>query len=532
MRKVIQASEICSYIPDGATLFFTGITMGNVPEESIVEIEKSFLETGHPRDLTLYTASAMGDRNTRGLNHISYPGLLKRVVAGHLVNCGDNMVRLCREEKAEVYNFPQGVLSTMPRYIAAKKPGVITKVGLKTMMDPRYDGGKMNKTAREDLVELVNLCGEEWLLYKCPKVDVAIIRGTVADERGNISIYKEGYQLDQLALAQAARASGGVVICQVENIVRAGTIKPKEVKVPGVLVDYVYVGKPEYHWQTSATFYNPVFSGEISVPLKSIPPERLSVRKVIVRRAAMELCPGDIVNLGVGTPESISSVAAEEGVGDLFTLTTEAGGIGGIPAVGHDFGCCWNAEATVDMSAQFDMYDGGCLDYGALGFLQCDPTGVVNASMRNGDSIGVGGFMNVAGGAKRIVFTATFTGGIAKQDKPEFDLSNGKLVITKEGNMKRFVRQVEQFTFNGQETLSRGKQVTFVTERCVFRLTTEGLMLTEIAPGIDLQKDILDLMEFEPIISPELKLMDAGLFREKWGGLKAIMDEKRVAMGL
>lgn len=528
MKKIIKASEISDYIKDGDTLFITGITLGGFAEEAVIEIEKSFFEKNSPKNLTLYFQSGVGNRKDRGLAHVAHEGLVKRIVGGHLLGCGPEMVKMSEEERAEVYNFPQGVMAAMCRDIAAKKPGVITKIGLKTMMDPRCGGAKMNKKAEaEDLVELINIHDEEWLLYKIPKINVTLIRGTVADEKGNISIYKEGYQLGQLAAAQAAKACKGIVICQVENIVKAGTLKPKEVKVPGILVDYVYVSQPQYHWQTAQTPYNPVFSGEIRIPLDHIPIEKLSARKVIARRAAMELTPGDIVNLGVGIPEAVSSVAAEEGVDHLFTLTTEAGGIGGIPANAHDFGCCWNPEATLEMADQFDLYDGGSLNFGCLGCLQIGPDGSVNASMRNGGGIGVGGFMNVAGGADKIYFVTTMTGGINNGEGPKYDIKDGKITVLHEGNQKKFVNRIEQITFNGEVAAENNRDIMFITERAVFTLTKQGLLLTEIAPGIDLEKDILANMEFKPIISENLKLMPAEIFNETWGGLTKIMDSKK-----
>lgn len=526
MKKLIRSDEICSYIKDGDTIVVTGITLGGFAEEAAIEIEKSFLEKGFPRNLTFYFPSAIGDRKDRGMHSVLHKGLVKRLVGGHLLGCGPRAARLCQDNAAEIYNFPQGVMSNMNRYIAAKLPGVITKIGIKTMMDPRYGGGRMNSCAREDLVELLEIGGEEWLMYKLPKVDVTIIRGTVADENGNITLYKEGYKLGQLQAAQAAKACGGIVICQVENIVKAGTLHPKEVRVPGMLVDYVYISKPEYHWQTAATLYNPSFSGEIKVPMNSIPLEKLSARKVIARRASMELNPGDIVNLGVGIPEALSSVAAEEGVDEVLTLTTEAGNIGGITASGHDFGCCWNPECTLEMGEQFDLYDSGSLDLGCLGYLQVAPDGNLNASMRNGGGIGVGGFMNVASGAKKVVFTAVMTGGVAREDTPEFKIGGGRICIEKEGNVKKFVNEIEQISFNGQVTLSQGKQILYVTERAVFQLTKEGLEIIEIAPGIDLERDVFSVMEFRPLVSPSLKLMPAGIFHEHWGGLKQIFQEK------
>ena len=528
MKKIINAEDVPSLIKNNDTVYITGITLA-VAEHSIVEIEKSFLEKGSPRDLTFYFQTGVGDRAHKGLSRIAREGLLKRAVGGHLLGCGLDMVKICQENKAEIYNFPQGVMTTMPRYIAAKKPGVITKIGLKTMMDPRYDGGKMNNKAKaaEDLVELITIHDEEWLLYKLPKIDVTLIRGTLADQNGNISLQKEGYSLGQLSAAQAAKACGGIVICQVESIVEAGSIKSKDVKIPGILVDYVFISQPDYHWQTAKSVYNPVFSGEIRIPLEHIPVEELSARKVIARRAAMELTPGDIVNLGVGNPEAISSVAAEEGVDKLFALTSETGSIGGIPASGLDFGCSWNPDATIDMADQFDLYDGGALDFAGLGFLQIAPNGNLNATMRNGGGIGVGGFMNVAGGSKKIVYTGTMTGGIKREDLPEFEIKNGELKIIKEGNLKKFVNDIEQITFNGEIAAQDEKEVLYVTERAVFKLTKGGLLLTEIAPGVDLEKDVLAHMEFSPLISDDLTLMPKEIFNEKWGNLAEIMQSKK-----
>lgn len=526
--KIIRSEEVSRLIKDGDTIMYTGITLGGFAEEALVEMEKSFLETGHPRDLTMYWQSATGNRGDRGLAHAAHEGFLKRGVGGHLNGCGPAMTEFGRENKGEIFNLPQGVMSVMCRHIAAHTPGVITKIGLKSMMDPRIDGGCMNEKAKaaEPLVELINIHDEEWLLYKLPKLDVTLIRGTVSDTKGNISCYKEGYKLGQYSAAAAAKACGGIVICQVENIVEAGNIKPRDVIVPGILVDYVFVSKPEYHWQTSLTYYNPVYSGEIRVPLDSIPVEKLSARKVIARRAAMELTKGAIVNLGVGIPEAVSSVAAEEGCGDYITLTTEAGGIGGVPASSHDFGCCWNAEATIEMADEFDMYDGGALDLGVLGVLQVGANGDVNVSKRNGETLGVGGFLNVAGGASKVVFAATFTGGLHKGEGPKFEIGDGHIKVVKEGNSKKFVNSIEQISFNGEASLDQGKTILYVTERCVFELTKDGLMLTEIAPGIDLQRDILDQMEFMPQISENVKMMPEGIFNETWQGLKELMDKE------
>ena len=519
MKQIIQSSEIKNYVKDGDTLFITGITLGGYADEAVKEIEKSFLETGHPRDLTAYWTSSIGDRDTTGMAHLAHEGLLKRGVGGHLKGCGRNMVNLTASNKAEIFNFPQSVTATMARYISAKKPGVITKIGLGTMMDPRMEGGAMNDRAKnaEPQVELIDIHGEEWLLYKLPKVNVTLIRGSIADEKGNISIYREGYKLNQLSAASAAKACGGIVIVQVERIVKAGSIAPKDVAVPGVMVDYIFCAKPENHWQTGKSYYNPSFSGELRVPLESVEKEMLSARKVIARRAAMLMRRGDVCNLGVGIPEAVSSVAAEEGVLDEITLTTEAGNMGGMPANKHDFGCCWNPEATIEMADNFDYYDGGCLDYGCLGILQIDADGNVNASKLNGGGIGVGGFMDVAAGSKTIVFTTIFVGGV------EVEIKDGKLEILKEGNIRKFLYNIEQVSFNGELALKDDKQVYYVTERAVFRLMREGLELIEIAPGIDLQRDILDQMDFEPIMR-DVQMMPSELFNEQWGGLAESME--------
>lgn len=523
--KIIPSSEVPKLIKDGDSVLMTGITLGGFAEESVMELEKSFLETGHPNNLTFYWQAAVGDMNTKGLSHICHEGMMVRGIGGHLNGCGRAMTEFSRDNKAEIYNWPQGVCIGMMHAIAAHQPGVVTKIGLKTFMDPRYGGGRMNDAAKDDLIELLNIDGEEWLLYKAPKkINVAIIRGTVADENGNISMYKEGYKLGQLSAAEAARATGGVVICQVERIVKAGTLNPRLVEVPGILVDYVYVARPEYHWQTAASEYNPVFSGECKVPMDSIPSVPLTERKLIARRAAMELKKGDIVNLGVGNPTVVSNVAAEEGCSDLFTLTTESGGIGGVPAAGNDFGCAWNGDAIIESGSIFDMYDGGSLDVGCLGFLEVGPNGDLNASKRNGLGIGVGGFMNIAGGASKVVFMGTFTGGKTRESTPKFRVGDGKLIITREGDLKKFINQVAQVSFSGEVAMDLGKQILYVTERAVFELVREGLKLIEIAPGIDLEKDILNQMEFKPIISSDLKEMPAELFREEWGGLKDIMN--------
>lgn len=522
MPEVIRPEEISNYIKDGSTVYTTGITLGGFAEEVAIAIENSFLETGHPRDLTIYYPSGIGNRGDRGFAHLSHEGLLKRTVGGHYKGCGPKLTKLVKDNKIEAYNFPQGIMATMARNIAARRPGIISKVGLGTYIDPRQDGGKLNQKTREseDLVEVIQLENEEWLYYKVPKIDVAIIRGSVADENGNISLYREGYILGQLSVAQAARASGGIVIAQVEHIVKAGTLHPKEVEVPGLVVDYLVIAKPENHWQTGQTYFNPVYSGDIKVPIDSIQPVELNERKIIARRTAVEIPPGAIVNMGVGIPEDVSAVAAEENVNHLFHMTTEAGGVGGVPASMHDFGCCYNAEAIIDMGYQFDFYNSGVLDVAVLGVAQVDRFGNVNISQLNGEPIGCGGFIDITQNAKKVVFCGTFTaGGLV------VEIADEKLNIVQEGKKKKFLADVEQISFGAKYAVSVGQQVLFVTERAVFELSPEGLELTEIAPGVDLEKDVLQLMEFKPIIK-NVKLMPRELFVENAGGVAKIIGSR------
>jgi propionate CoA-transferase len=519
MPKIIKSEEISAYIKDGSTIYMTGITLGGFAEEAAISIEKNFLETGHPRDLTIYYPSGIGNRGDRGFAHLSHEGLLKRTVGGHYKGCGPALTKLVKENKIEAYNFPQGIMTTMSRNIAARKPGIITKVGMGTYVDPRLGGGKLNQRTREceDLVEIIELENQEWLYYKVPKFDVVIIRGSVADEHGNISLYREGYFLEQLSVAQAAKAYGGIVIVQVEQIVKAGTLHPKEVKIPGILVDYLVVAKPENHFQTGQTYFNPVFAGDIKVPLDSIQPMPLDERKIIARRADMELFAGAVINMGVGIPEVASAVAAEEKVSHLFHMTTEAGGVGGVPASMHDFGCCYNADAMIEMGHQFDFFNGGGLDVAVLGIAQVDRFGNVNVSQVNAEPIGCGGFIDISQNSKKVVFVGTFTAGGLR-----VKIADGEMKIDQEGKNKKFVADVEQITFSGKYAASTGQSVFYVTERAVFQLTAEGVELIEVAPGIDLEKDVLQLMEFTPIIK-NVKQMSSDIFQAESGAVAKVI---------
>jgi len=521
MSKVITAEKAAALINDGATLGASAIVLAGWPEEVAIAIEKRYLETQHPKDITFAHASGIGDWKTKGANHFAHPGLVKRWIGAH-AGLAPDFAKMVVEGGCEGYCMPQGVMTQLWREIAAHRPGLITKIGLGTFVDPRLEGGKMNKVTTKDIVKVLNIEGEEWMFYPTFKVDVAIIRGTTADEDGNITAEDEGVLLECLPLAQAAKNTGGIVIAQVKNLAKSGTLHPKTVQVPGVLVDYVVVAKLENHWQSGATVVNPAFSGNIKVPLGAIPPLPLDERLVIARRAAMELTPGSVVNLGIGVPDGVAIVAGEEGAADLLILTTEAGAIGGVPAGGENFAMSFNAQAFVKQQAQFDWYDGGGLDQAFLGAAEVDQRGNVNVSKFKGRCVGCGGFINITQNAKKVVYCGSFTAGGLK-----VGVGGGKLTIKQEGRGKKYVKKVEQVTFSGAYATQTKQPVLYVTERAVFELQNGEVTLIEVAPGVDLQKDVLAQMDFTPRISPNLKPMPPEIFHEKWGGLRKIIEAKR-----
>lgn len=504
-NKVVSASEAAALIKDEDVITTSGFVGIGVPDELLCAIENRFLESALPRNLTLFFAAGQGDGKERGLNRLGHEGLLKRVIGGHW-GLIPKVAALAVAGKIEGWNLPQGCISQLYRDIAASKPGMLTKVGLETFVDPRNGGGAINGISTTPQVELTEIAGEEYLFYPSRHLTVALLRGTTADEAGNITMEREALTLDSLAQAMAVKASGGIVIVQVERIALAKSLPPREVQIPGILVDAVVVAKPENHLQTYRTPFSHAFTNRIRSPGGDMPAMPLDARKIIARRCAFELPINGVVNLGIGMPEGVAAVAAEEGLLEHLTLTAEPGVIGGQPASGLDFGAAVNVDAVIPQNNQFDFYDGGGLDMACLGLAQADQFGNVNVSRFGQRLAGAGGFINISQNARALVFAGTFTArGL------ETAVQDGKLRIVKEGMEAKFINQVEQVTFSGRRAARLAQSVIYVTERCVFELTTKGLKLIETAPGIDIERDILSQMETRPFVE-DVREMDSRIF--------------------
>jgi propionate CoA-transferase len=519
--RVVKAEEAAKLVASGDTLLIGGSGAGHaVPDTLIAAIAKRFLAEGEPRDLTTVHPVGLGDRANRGIGHLAHPGLLKRVVCGTLVD-SPPVELMAAANKIEAYTLPQGCLSQLMREMAAGRPGLVTHVGLHTFVDPRYGGGKQSELATEDLVELTQVGNKDYLFFKSFHVDVALLRGTTADEDGNITMEHEAVFGEMLSMAQAARRAGGIVIAQVKRMALRGTLPAKQVKIPGMLVDLIVVDPDQT--QTFFTVHDPAYAGEMKVPLLHIAALPFSLRKVVARRASLELYSGAICNLGSGISTGIASLAAEENAIDEVVLTNEQGLIGGAPASGNEPGAGRNYQAMIDQPYQFDFYDGGGLDLAFLSFAEVDEACNVNVSRFGDRIIGPGGFINISQNAKTIIFSGTFTAGGLDITWPA-----GRTHIAREGAEKKFVRKVQQVTYSGPLAAQNGQRALYVTERAVFRRNEAGrLELIEVAPGIDLDRDIFAQMQFRPDVSPALGEMDPRIFRPEAMGLAATIAANR-----
>ena len=524
--EFINAKEAVDRIENGSTICTIGMTLVSACETILKEMESRFLETGEPNQLTYVHTCGQSDRTAGAVYHMAHEGLTKRIIGGHWGLC-PKMMDLISSNKIEAYNLPQGQMANMFHSMALREPGKISKVGIGTFIDPRIEGGKMNDRTKplEDIVDVITIDGEEYLRYREIPIDTLLIRGTYADENGNISTKEEAMVLELLPAVMAVKRFGGQVICQVKQVVKAGSISPKEVVVPGVLVDAVVVcdNPVENHRQTSSWYYDPTYSGQALAPETRAMPIPLNVRKVIGRRAMMELEPDVVINVGTGIPNDvIGAIIEEEGIGEDITITVESGIYGGVPAGGIDFGISKNAQALIPHDRQFEYYNGAGIDYTFMGAGEMDEKGNVNATKMGDKSPGAGGFIDITARAGNVIFCSTFTG---KGLKVSFDEEG--LHILEEGKIRKMVKSVQQISYNGKIAAQTGQNMVYVTERAVFRLTPEGPMLVEVAKGIDLQKDILEQMDFVPLIAENLKVTDTRIYLENWSGLKKILQERK-----
>ncbi|WP_159737089.1 acyl CoA:acetate/3-ketoacid CoA transferase [Vibrio atypicus] len=518
MVKKLTPEQAADWIEDGEAVLLGGFIGSVVPEAIERAIGERFTRTQTPKDLTLLFAAGQGDGQGRAINHLAKQGLVKRAIGGHW-GLVPKLQQLAVDNLIEAYNLPQGIISHLLRDTAAGKLGTVSKVGLGTFVDPRIEGGKINAITKKEWVEVIELMGEEHLFYHKLPITTAILRGTTADEKGNITMEDECLIVESLAAAQAAKNNGGKVIVQVKSVVNAGKLDPHAVKIPGIFVDAVVVCEQESeHMQTFATVMNPEFVGisssygdNVTTTGLGDDEQTLDAKVVIARRAAMELVRGSILNLGIGAPEYIAEVARRAEILDEFTLTVEPGAVGGIPQSGLDFGASKLPQAIIGQDQMFDFYDGGGVDQAFLGLAQCDRSGNINVSRFGSKIAGCGGFINITQNAKQVVFCGTFTAQGLK-----VCIEHNAIQIVQEGKQRKFLEEVEQITFSAQQATQNNKPVLYITERAVFRLLSDGLELIEIAPGIDLEKDILEQMMFKPVISDSLKVMESAIYQAQF----------------
>ncbi|MBO1305584.1 acetate CoA-transferase YdiF [Enterococcus sp. 669A] len=511
--KIISATEAIRLVKDGDVVGFCGAGGGiTEPTQLITALAKQFEEEAQPKDITIIHTTGLGDRNDRGLSPLAKKGLIKRIIGGHWAQ-SPRLSEMAERNEIEAYNFPQGVICQLTRAAASKQPGILTHVGLGTFIDPDQSGGRLNEKTQEELVSKQQIDGKDYLYYQATPIDVAIIRGTTADADGYISMEDEIVYLDALILAQAAHNNGGKVIVQVQKVVKAGTLHPRQVKIPGFYVDAIVVDENQSQLYVGGV--NRFLSGDYTACVDSTELIALDQRKVVGRRALFEISSGNVGNVGVGIADGIGIIAREEGLQDEFTLTVETGAVGGESAQGIFFGATLNSRALMDMPTQFDFYDGGGLDVCFLSFAEVDQMGNVNVHRFNGKIVGTGGFIDICQNTKKVVFCGTLTAGGLKTA-----IDQQQLKVQQEGKFKKFIETVPEITFNGRDAIAREQQVFYVTERAVFQLTEEGVELIEIAPGVDLEKDILQQMAFRPKISSDLRTMDARLFQPEVMGIK------------
>jgi len=520
--KVISVRDAVGLVRDGATVVIGGSGAGHaLPQRFIDELAAVYEAEGRPRDLTTVRVVGIGDFADRGFSQLGLPGLMRRTIGSNIGN-EPRLGALVEANDLESYSFPQGVLSELMREIAAGRPGLVTHVGLGTYVDPRQTGGKQNSRTTDDLVEVVTLRGKEWLLFHAFPIDVAVVRGTTADEDGNLTMEGEAVQGEMLAMAMAARNSGGVVIAQVRQLARRGSLPLRDVKIPGALVDHVYVDPDQ--WQTYITQDSPYYAGRLRKPVTDEPPLPLDVRKIIARRSLLEFPRGAICNLGFGISQLIGRVAWEEGVTDQLVLTVEQGIFGGVPVAGNEGGAGFNYQAMIDQPYMFDFYDGGGLDIASLSFAEVDAEGNVNVHAFEGRVRGPGGFPNISARTPRINFVGTLTAqGL------ELDISGDGVRVVHEGSLPKFVPEVRQISFSGRLARERGQQVRYVTDRAVFALEDDGLVLIEVAPGIDVERGVLRQMGFRPRVADDLREMDGRIYGSGPMGLAEDFASPRTA---